>query len=33
MVASNGGDISNYLDTFRKHATIESLFDLVNHPS
>ena len=30
MVANNGGDISNYLDTFRKHATIESLFDLVN---
>jgi hypothetical protein len=30
MVASNGGDISPYLDTFRAHATIESLFDLVD---
>jgi hypothetical protein len=30
MVASNGGDITPYLDTFRAHATIESLFDLVD---
>ena len=30
MVASNGGDITPYLDTFRPHATIESLFDLVD---
>jgi len=30
MVASNAGDISNYLDTFRRHATIESLFELVD---
>jgi hypothetical protein len=27
MVASNGGDITPYLDTFRPHGTIESLFD------
>ena len=26
MVASNGADISNYLDTFRQHATIERQF-------
>jgi methionine aminopeptidase len=30
MVASNGADITPYLDTFRAHATIESLFDLVD---
>lgn len=30
MVASNGGDITPYLDTFRADATIESLFDLVD---
>ena len=30
MVGSNGGDITPYLDTFRAHATIESLFDLVD---
>ena len=30
MVASNGADISPYLDTFRQHTTIESLFDLVD---
>ena len=31
MVASNAGDITPYLqDTFRQHATIESLFDLVD---
>jgi hypothetical protein len=30
MVANNARDITNYLDTFRQHATIESLFDLVD---
>ena len=30
MVASNGGDITPYLDTFRPHATIEGLFDTVD---
>jgi hypothetical protein len=30
MVASNGGDIPPYLDTFRKHGTIENLFDLLD---
>ena len=30
MAASNGGDISPYLDTFRPHGTIESLFDTVD---
>ena len=30
MVAKNGADITPYLDTFRSHATIESLFDLVD---
>ena len=30
MVASNGGDISPYLDTFQPHATIERLFDMVD---
>jgi hypothetical protein len=30
MVASNGGDITPYLDTFRPHGTIESLFDTVD---
>ena len=30
MVASNGGDMTPYLDTFRKHATIESLFDMLD---
>ncbi len=29
MVASNDGDISPYLDSFRPHATIEGLFDTV----
>jgi len=30
MVASNGGDITPYLDTFQPHGTIESLFDTVD---
>jgi Family of unknown function (DUF6174) len=30
MVAKNGGDMSNYLDTFRQHATIESQFVTVD---
>jgi len=30
MAASNGGDISPYLDSFRPHGTIESLFDLLD---
>jgi hypothetical protein len=30
MVASNGGNITPYLDTFRQHSTIESLFDTVD---
>jgi hypothetical protein len=30
MAASNGGNISPYLDTFRPHGTIESLFDTVD---
>ena len=30
MVGRNGADITPYLDTFRPHATIESLFDLVD---
>jgi len=30
MVASNGADIAPYLDTFRAHAKIESLFDTVD---
>lgn len=30
MTASNGGDITPYLDTFRPHATVESLFDTVD---
>ncbi len=30
MVASNGGDITNYLETFRRYATIESLFGTVD---
>ena len=30
MVASNGGDISPYLDIFEPHATIERLFDMVD---
>jgi hypothetical protein len=30
MVASNDGDITPYLDTFRPHGTIESLFDRVD---
>lgn len=30
MVASNGRDITPYLDTFRPHGTIDSLFDTVD---
>jgi hypothetical protein len=30
MLASNGGDISNYLDTFRRSGTLESLFATVD---
>lgn len=30
MVASNGGDITPYLDTFRPHGTVERLFDTVD---
>ena len=30
MVAGNGGDITPYLNTFRPHGTIESLFDTVD---
>jgi hypothetical protein len=30
MTASNNGDITPYLDTFRPYATIESLFNLVD---
>jgi hypothetical protein len=30
MAASNGGDITPYLDNFRQHGTIESLFDTVD---
>jgi hypothetical protein len=30
MVASNGGDITSYLDTFQPHGTIERLFDTVD---
>ena len=30
MAASNGEDISPYMETFSKHATIESLFDLLD---
>ena len=30
MAASNGGDITPYLDNFRQHATIENLFDTVD---
>ena len=30
LTASNGGDITPYLDTFRPHATVERLFDLVD---
>ena len=30
MVASNGGDMTPYQDTFRKRATIESLFDMLD---
>jgi hypothetical protein len=30
MVASNGGDITPFLETFRKHGTIDSLFDLLD---
>ena len=30
MVASNAGDITPYQDFFRKHGTIESLFDTVD---
>jgi hypothetical protein len=30
MVASNAGDITPYLDTFRPHGTIERLFDTVD---
>ena len=30
MVASNGGDFTNFQDTFRAHATIEKLFELVD---
>jgi hypothetical protein len=30
MVASNGGDITPYADTFRPHGTIEGLFDRVD---
>jgi hypothetical protein len=30
MVASNGGDITQYQDTFRQNGTIENLFDLLN---
>ena len=30
MVASNGGDISPYQDTFRAHGTIASQFDTVD---
>jgi hypothetical protein len=30
MVASNGGDITPYLDTFRPRAMVEGLFDTVD---
>ena len=30
MVGRNGADITPYLDTFRAHATVDSLFDLVD---
>ncbi len=30
MAASNGEDTTPYLETFRKHATIERLFDLLD---
>jgi hypothetical protein len=30
MTASNGGDITPYQDTFRKHGTVESLFTTVS---
>ena len=30
MAASNGEDITPYMDTFRPHGTIESLFNTVN---
>jgi hypothetical protein len=30
MVASNAGDITNYLDTFRRNGTIENLFATVD---
>jgi hypothetical protein len=30
MIASNGGDTAPYLDTFRRYATIESLFGTVD---
>ena len=29
-IGRNGADITPYLDTFRAHATIDSLFDLVD---
>jgi hypothetical protein len=29
LAASNGGDITPYLDAFRPHATIDNLFDTV----